>query len=67
MEKLNTLLHSWIISLQKQMQELLLETNQSGGKLLPHSDIRWGVFLEETPRGKSHSEKDERNVRYVAA
>jgi hypothetical protein len=24
-----------------------LETKQSGGKLLPHSDLRWGVFLEE--------------------
>jgi hypothetical protein len=49
------------------MRELLLETNQSGGKPFPHSDIRWGVFLEETPRGKSHIEKEERNVRYVAA
>jgi hypothetical protein len=24
-----------------------LETKQSGGKLLPHSDLRGGVFLEE--------------------
>jgi hypothetical protein len=24
-----------------------LETNQSGGKLLPQSDLRGGVFLEE--------------------
>jgi len=26
---------------------LPLETKQSRGKLLPHSDIRGGVFLEE--------------------
>ena len=24
-----------------------LGTKQSGGKILPHSDLRWGVFLEE--------------------
>jgi hypothetical protein len=31
---------------------LALETKQSGGKLLPHSDLRWGggVFLGETKR-----------------
>jgi hypothetical protein len=27
-----------------------LETKQSGGKLLPHSDLRGGVFLEEVSR-----------------
>ena len=27
-----------------------LETKQSGGKLLPHSDLRGGVFLGETWR-----------------
>jgi len=32
---------------------LPLETKQSGGKLLPHSDLREGVFLEEV----SHSRK----------
>jgi len=26
---------------------LALETKQSGGKLLPHSDLRWGEFLGE--------------------
>jgi hypothetical protein len=26
---------------------LPLETKQSGGKLLPHSDLQGGVFLEE--------------------
>ena len=31
---------------------LPLETKQSGGKLLPHSDLRWGVFLEEAPRSR---------------
>ena len=29
-----------------------LETKQSGGKLLPHSDLREGVFLEEAPRSR---------------
>jgi len=29
---------------------LPLETKQSGGKLLPHSDLRGGVFLEEVSR-----------------
>jgi len=32
---------------------LPLETKQSGGKLLTHSDLRGGVFLEEV----SHSRK----------
>jgi hypothetical protein len=36
---------------------LPLETKQSGGKLLPHSDLRGGVFLGETPRGKCYSEE----------
>ena len=31
---------------------LPLETKQSGGKLLPHSDLREGVFLEEAPRSR---------------
>ena len=30
---------------------LPLETKQSGGKLLPHSDLRWGVFLGEALHG----------------
>ena len=29
---------------------LALKTKQSGSKLLPHSDLRGGVFLEETSR-----------------
>ena len=29
---------------------LALETKQSGGKLLPHSELRGGVFLGETSR-----------------
>ena len=28
---------------------LPLETKQPGGKLLPHSDLRGGVFVEEAP------------------
>jgi len=35
-----------------QGEMLPLETKQSGGKLLPLSDLRGGVFLEETPRGR---------------
>ena len=30
-----------------QGEMLPLETKQSGGKLLPHSDLQGGVFLEE--------------------
>jgi len=30
-----------------QVEMLPLETKRSGGKLLPHSDFRGGVFLEE--------------------
>ena len=33
-----------------QGEMLPLETKQSGGKLLPHSDLRGGVFLVEVPR-----------------
>ena len=29
-----------------------LETKQSGGKLLPHSDLRGGVFLGEVSRSR---------------
>jgi hypothetical protein len=29
------------------VEMLPLETKQSGGKLLPHSDLQGGVFLEE--------------------
>ena len=35
-----------------QGEMLRLETKQSGGKLLPHSDLREGVFLEEAPRSR---------------
>jgi hypothetical protein len=35
-----------------QGEMLSLETKQSGGKLLPHSDLRGGVFLEEVSRSK---------------
>jgi len=31
---------------------LPLETKQSGGKLLPYSDLRGGVFLEEVSRSR---------------
>jgi hypothetical protein len=32
------------------VEMLPLETKQSGGKLLPHSDLRGRVFLEEVSR-----------------
>ena len=35
-----------------QCEMLPLEIKQSGGKLLPHSDLRGGVFLEEAPRSR---------------
>jgi len=51
MEKLPHYHFSWIISFQKQRyricEMLPLETKLSGGKLLPQSDLRGGVFLEE--------------------
>ena len=34
---------------------LPLETKQSGGKLLPHSDLRGGVFLEEVSRSRKRN------------
>ena len=36
---------------------LPLETKQSGGKLLPHSDLRGGVFLEEVSRSLEREPK----------
>jgi len=37
---------------------LPLETKQSGGKLLPHTDLRGGVFLEEVPRSRKRKRDD---------
>ena len=34
---------------------LPLDTKQSGGKLLPHSDLRGGVFLEEVSRSRKRN------------
>ena len=34
---------------------LPLETKQFGGKLLPHSDLRGGVFLEEVSRSRKRN------------
>ena len=48
---------SWIVSFQKQRytcEMLPLETKQSGGKRLPHSDLRRGVFLGEISSSRSH-------------
>ena len=47
MEKLSHYHFSWMVSFQKQRyhicEMLPLETKLSGGKLLPHSDLRGGV------------------------
>jgi hypothetical protein len=37
------------------VEMLLLETKQSGGKLLPHSDLRGKVFLEEVSRSRKRN------------
>jgi hypothetical protein len=57
-EKLPHYYISWIVSSSNRdkCEMLPLETKQSGGKLLPHSDLRRGVLLEETPRGRCYSE-----------
>jgi hypothetical protein len=34
------------------VEMLPLETKHSGDKLLPHSDLRAGVFLKEVPRSR---------------
>jgi len=36
---------------------LALETKQTGGKLLPYSDFRGGVFLGETSRSTQRQKK----------
>jgi hypothetical protein len=58
MEKLPHYYFSWIVSSRNRdkCEMLPLETKHSGGKLLPHSDLRCGVFVEETPRSRSNSE-----------
>ena len=52
MEKLPHYHFSWIVSFQKQRSHICkmrpLETKLSGGKILPQSDLRRGVFLGET-------------------
>ena len=35
---------------------LPLVTRQSGGKLLPHSDLRGGVFLEKVSRSRKQGQ-----------
>jgi hypothetical protein len=58
MEKLPHYYFSWIVSPRNRdkCEILPLETKQSRGKLT-HSDLRRGVFLAETPSGKSYSEE----------
>ena len=41
-----------IVKKYSQGEMLPLETKQSGGKLLPHSDLRRGVFLGEVSRSR---------------
>jgi hypothetical protein len=58
MENLPHYYFSWIVSSRNRdkCSFLPLQTKQSRGKLLHHSDLPGGVFLEETPRGRSYSE-----------
>jgi hypothetical protein len=58
-EKLLHYYFSWIVSSRNRdkCEILPLETKQFGGKLLPHSDLWGGVFLGETPCGRSYSEE----------
>jgi len=62
MEKLPHYYFSWIVSFQKQRyacEMLLLETKQSGGKLLPHSDLRGGgVFLRKISSSRHYNKKN---------
>ena len=41
-----------IVKEYSQGEMLPLETKQSGGKILPHSDLRGGVFLDEASRSR---------------
>ena len=49
-EVLTTPLHKKNVKNYPLDEMLPLETQQSGGKLLPHSDLRGRVFLEEVSR-----------------
>jgi hypothetical protein len=42
------------------VEMLPLETKQSGGKLLPHSDLWGGVFLEEVSRNSKRNFHEEK-------
>jgi hypothetical protein len=46
------LLESSIAGSNTHVEMLPQESKQSGGKLLPHSDLRGGVFLEEVSRSR---------------
>jgi len=43
---------------------LPLETKQSGNKLLPHSDLRWGVFLGEISSSKNYSKNEKKKEQH---
>ena len=62
MEKLPHYHFSRIVYFQKQRlhicEMLLLETKQSGGKILPQSDLRGGVFLEEMSHSRHYDKKE---------
>jgi hypothetical protein len=62
MEILSNYYFSWIVSFQKQRhtcEMLPLETKQSRGKLLPHSNLQGGVFLGEISSSRSHYSKED--------
>ena len=57
MEILSHYYFSWIVSFQKHRytcEMLPLETKQSGGNLLPQSDLRGGVFLGAMSSSRFH-------------
>ena len=62
MEKLPHYHFSWIVSFQKQRSHICemlpLETKQSGGKLLPQSDLQEGVFLEEMSHSRHYNKEE---------
>jgi hypothetical protein len=59
MKKLPHYYFSWIVfPINRDKCELLpLKTKQSGGKIFSHSNLQDGMFLEQTPRGRSYSEE----------
>jgi hypothetical protein len=69
MKKLPHYYFSWIVSSRNRDKCKMLpqETKQSRSKLLPHSDLQGGVFLEETPRSRVTARNTNRSRRNITA